>query len=111
MSVTYAGIEAIADTIASLIWHRNDIVEATITADLGLVNNTPQVSVSVGGASRVAIYACPIPIQLLGCFVCPTHAGPGADLLVIATNYQVGTPGAGGAGYGGGGFGTGGYGA
>jgi hypothetical protein len=103
------GINDIAALIAGAIWRRNDIVPAVITADLGLVNATPQVSVSVGGATRQAIYACPNAIQLKGCFVVGLSADRTSPLVVVASNYQVPLP-AGGSGFGGGGFGESGYG-
>ena len=103
-------IADVARLIADAILRQNPTVPAVITADLGLVNSTPLVSVSVGGATRQAIYPLPTAIQVGGgCFVARMSADLTSPLVVIASNYQV-QPGTASSGYGGAGFGAGGYG-
>jgi hypothetical protein len=83
-------IRDIAELIANAILRQNPTVPAVITADLGLVNDTPLVSVSVGGATRQAIYPLPTPIQVGGnVFVARMSADLTSPLVVVASNYQV----------------------
>ena len=82
--------ERIAQAIADAVPRRNDILPAAIVANLGLTNNTPIVTVTVGDATRTAIWACPKTITVgKGCFVTRLSPDPAADWVVIATNYQA----------------------
>lgn len=85
-----AGYREIAQLIAARVRRPNPIVGGQIVADGGLANDTPVVTVSVGGATRRAVYLAPHAVQEGG-HVFVTRLGPdaGAPLAVIATNYQV----------------------
>lgn len=86
----YATLEDVGRAVAALLPRANPILPATVTTDLGLVNGTPQVVVSVAGARVQAIYPVPRAIGLGGA-VFVTRTGPALTdpCVVVATNYQV----------------------
>ena len=95
----------VAALLASRLLAPNPVQAGTIAADLGLSNGTPTVSVTLGDATRRALYLPPAAIVVGGhVFVAPLDGRADAPLAVIATNYQVAgaTP----SGYGNGGYGS-----
>lgn len=96
------GAERIAQLIAAHIRRANPIVGAALVADLGLSNNTPVVSVSVGGTVRKAVYLAPhAPQEGYPVFVCRMGSDTAAPLVVLASNFQIGAVTVGGLGTGG----------
>lgn len=84
------GAERIAELIAAHLRRRNDITGAAIYADAGLVNDTPQVDVLVGGTIRRAVYLAPHAVRAgRPAFVTRMGADKSAPLVVVASNYQV----------------------
>lgn len=85
-----AGYAEIAALIARRVRRRNDIVGATIVEAGALSNDTPTVTVRVGGASRRAIYLPPhAPVAGGPVFVCRAGSETAAPIIVIASNFQV----------------------
>lgn len=69
---------------------RNPTQLAVIVADLGLVNDTPQVLVGCGGTTRQATWLIPNAIVVgKAVFVARLDARVAASLAVIAPGYQI----------------------
>jgi len=93
IGATGAARDAAYDRLARAVIDRlrapNPIGEALILADTGLAGGTPTVALRVDGAQRQALYPLPSAIRV-GRLVFYQAVAPGdAQLVVVASNYQV----------------------
>lgn len=93
IGATGAARDAAYDRLARRVLDRlrppNPIREALILADSGLAGGTPTVALRVDGVQRQALYPLPSAIRV-GRLVFYQAVAPGvAQLIVVASNYQV----------------------
>ncbi len=84
-----ADYDRLARGVLDRLRRPNPIREALILAASGLLGGTPTVAVRVDGGQRLALYPLPSAIRVGRLVFCQAVAPGVAQLVVVASNYQV----------------------